>query len=175
MSNYKRVFEQNYSYFITVVTHQRNPILIDQIELLRDSFKEAKQHYAFNIEAIVILPDHFHLIISPQRAQAYPYIIKTLKQYFSMHCPAEAYQHIQQSASRIRKGYKPIWQKRYYEHTLRNEEDYRLRFDYIHYNPVKHGLVDKAIDWKHSSFHKYVKKGWYSEDWADFSAKYDYE
>ena len=72
MSNYKRVFEQNYSYFITVVTHQRNPILINQIDLLRDSFKEAKQHYAFNIEAIVILPDHFHMIISPERAQAYP-------------------------------------------------------------------------------------------------------
>jgi putative transposase len=175
MSNYKRVFEQNYSYFITVVTHQRNPILINHIDLLRDSFKEAKQCYVFNIEAIVILPDHFHMIISPERVQTYPYIIKTLKQYFSMHCPAEAYQHIQQSASRIKKGYKPIWQKRYYEHTLRDEEEYRQRFDYIHYKPVKHGLVEKTISWRHSSFHKYVKKGWYSEDWADFSTEHNYE
>ena len=175
MANYKRVFKQNHSYFITVVTHQRNSILIDHIDLLRASFREAKRCYAFSIEAIVILPDHFHMIISPERAEAYPYIIKTFKQYFSANCPVEAYQHIQQSASRIKKGYKPIWQKRYYEHTLRDDEDYRVRFDYIHYNPVKHQLVKRAVDWKYSSFHKYVRKGWYCNDWADFNTDSNYE
>ncbi len=115
------------------------------------------------------------MMISPKRVKSYPYIIKSLKQYFSQHCPNVAYRHIQQSVSRIKKGYKPVWQKRYYEHTIRNEEDYWLHFDYIHFNPVKHHLVDRANDWKHSSFHKFVDKGWYSKDWADFNEEHDFE
>ena len=79
MANYKRIFLDGYSYFITVVTHQRNPILIDNLELLRSAFKNSKSKYEYRIEAIVILPDHFHMIISPQNALEYPKIVSAIK------------------------------------------------------------------------------------------------
>ena len=109
MSNYKRVFEDGYSYYFTVVTHRRNPILIDNIELLRKSFAVSKQKYNYNIEAIVILPDHIHMIITPKCAKEYPYIIRTIKQFFSKHCPPKYYEEQEQSMSRQKEGYKPIW------------------------------------------------------------------
>jgi len=85
MANYKRIFMDGYSYFITVVTHQRNPILIDNIELLRESFRVSKLKYIYSIEAIVILPDHFHMIIKPEVSTDYPKIIRAVKYHFSRH------------------------------------------------------------------------------------------
>ena len=167
MANYRRVFKQGHPYFITVVTHSRNSILIDNIDLLRRSFQRVKWRYSFIIDAIVILPDHFHMIILPSDPYQYPHIIKDLKAYFSSHCPTKYYQHISQSASRIKKGY--------YEHTLRDAEDYRRHFDYIHYNPVKHQWVEKVKDWQYSSFHQYAKKGWYDNQWNDFNTDIDFE
>jgi len=164
-----------YSYFITVVTHQRNPILIDNIELLRKSFDHSKQKFQYNIDAIVILPEHFHTIITPQNADDYPYIIRSIKQYFSEHCEERYYEHLYQSDSRHQKGYKPVWQKRFFEHTIRDEKDYRVRLDYIHYNPVKHDHVTKVSDWEFSSFSKFVDKGFYDPNWGDFDANIDFE
>jgi len=175
LANYKRVFEEGYSYFITIVTQGRNPILIDNIDLLRQSFKHAKSKFDFDIDAIVILPEHLHTIITPSNANEYPKIISTLKRHFSKHCPQEAYAHIHQSNAREASGYIPVWQKRFYEHTIRNEKDFRLHLEYIHYNPIKHGLVNQAKDWEYSSFDKYVKMGWYDEDWGDFDNNIDLE
>jgi putative transposase len=109
MSNYKRIFIDGYSYFITIVTHERNPILIKNIALLRESFYISKQKYEYKIDAIVILPEHLHMIISPQYAKDYPHIIRTIKQNFSKHCPSEDYAYLFQSKSRERKGYSLIW------------------------------------------------------------------
>ena len=154
MAKYKRIFLDGYSYYLTVVTHQRNPILIDNIELLRESFRESKRQYPYKIEAIVVLPEHFHLIMSPQNAKDYPHIIRTIKQYFSKHCEAKYYEHLEQSVSRHKEGYKPIWQKKYYEHTIRDEKDFDEKMNYIHNNPIKHGYVENIKDWKYSSsFH----------------------
>jgi putative transposase len=175
MSNYKRVFEDGYCYFLTIVTHQRNAILIDNIDLLREAFKHSKNKYPYHIDAIVILPDHIHMIINPEHAIEYPKIVSTMKQYFSKHCDPLYYQHLSQSSSRTKAGYKPIWQKKYYEHTIRNKEDYTVRLNYIHYNPVKHGYVGKVNDWKYSSFQRYVAKGYYSSEWGDFDNKINYE
>lgn len=154
MSNYKRVFEDGYSYYLTVVTHRRNPILIENIELLRKSFAVSKQKYDYNIEAIVILPDHFHMIITPRCTKEYPYIIRTIKQFFSKHCPKKYYEDVEQSMSRHSEGYKPVWQKRYYEHTIRNERDYKVKLEYIYANPIKHGYVETIDDWKYSSYRR---------------------
>jgi putative transposase len=99
MPNYKRIFLNGYSYFLTVKTYQNNPILIKNIQLLRKSFKEAKSKYAFKIEAIVILPNHIHMIITPNQAEDYPHIIRTIKTYFSRHCNPQYYQHLFQSQS----------------------------------------------------------------------------
>jgi len=154
MADYKRVFLDGYSYFITVVTHQRNSILIDNIDLLRQSFAISKAKYAYSIDAITILPDHFHTIITPKNANDYPKIIRAIKYHFSQHLDPKYYAHIEQSRSRNRRGNKPIWQKRFYEHTIRNEKDWYLQMDYIKHNAVKHGLVENAKDWKYSSFNQ---------------------
>ncbi len=173
--NYKRLFLKNYPYFITVVTHQRNPILIENIDLLRESFKYAKTKFDFDIEAIVILPDHFHLIIELDNPKEYSKIIGVIKSYFSKNCDTKYYEHLQQSYSREKQNYKPIWQKRFYEHTIRDERDLKLRLDYIHFNPVKHSLVSSVSDWEYSSFHKFVKLGEYDKEWGDFDSEIDFE
>ena len=142
MSNYKRIFMDGYSYFITVVTHGRNPILIENIALLRESFHVSKQKYAYKIDAIVILPDHFHMIITPKHADEYPHIIRVIKQHFSKHCSKRDYAHLYQSWSREKKGYSLIWQKRFYEHTIRDEKDYVRCLEYIRNNPLKHKYVE---------------------------------
>ncbi len=118
MSNYKRLFLDDYCYFFTVVTYKRNPILINTIHLLKQSFKKAKNNFDFNIIAITVLPDHFHMIIKINQSTDYPKIIGTMKRYFSKNCPEKHYKHLSQSPSREQQKYKPIWQKRYYEHTI---------------------------------------------------------
>jgi len=175
MPRYRRLFLEGYSYFLTVVTHERNPILIENIELLRESFRHSKQKYEYEIDAIVILPEHFHTIITPTNPKDYPLIIRAIKQHFSKHCEEKHYKHLMQSQSRNTKGYKPIWQKRFYEHTIRDEKDYKLRLDYIHYNPIKHKLVDRVKDWNYSSFTQFVKSGVYDKNWGDFDATIDFE
>jgi len=175
MAKYRRVFENGYSYFLTVVTYQRNPILIDNVELLRKSFQYSKAEYQYSIDAIVILPEHFHIIITPKIANEYSLIIKDTKSYFSKYCDEKYYNHLYQSTSRIRQGYKAIWQKRFYEHTIRDEKDYKVRLDYIHFNSIKHKFVDRVKDWKYSSFDKFVNSGVYNENWGDFNASIDFE
>ena len=167
MANYRRIFLDNYSYFLTIVTYQRNPILIDHIELLRESFRYAKSKFDFAIDAIVVLPDHLHMICTLDEATHYPKIISSIKRYFSQRCPEEAYAHLFQSASRKAKGYLPVWQKRYYEHTIRDERDFRARLEYIHYNPIKHGYVQRVSRWEYSSFDRYVALGNYDKEWGD--------
>jgi len=157
MSNYKRIFINGYSYFITVVTHQRHPILVDNIELLRESFRVSKSKFVYTIEAIVILPDHFHMIITPEDVKEYPKIIQGIKYHFSRYIEPKYYEALEQSNSRDKRGLKPIWQKRYYEHTIRDEKDFREKLQYMYHNPVKHHHVDSAKDWKYSSFAFHAK------------------
>lgn len=152
MSNYKRIFLNGYSYYLTVVTHQRNPILLDNIGLLRESFRMSKTKYRYSIDAIVILPDHFHMIITPDIPTEYPKIIRSIKYHFSKHLDKSYYAHLEQSLSRQKRGSKAIWQKRYYEHTIRNEKDYREKLTYMYHNPVKHQYVTDANTWEYSSF-----------------------
>ena len=175
MPNYKRVFANGYSYFLTVVTYQRNPILIKNIDLLKKSFEYSKTKYQYKLEAVVILPEHFHIIITPNIATEYPKIIQSIKYYFSKHCNPKYYNHITQSTSRTKENYKPIWQKRYYEHTIRDENDLKIRLNYIHYNPIKHNMVTNVKDWRYSSFEKYVNSGYYEINWGNFDINIDFE
>ena len=154
MPTYRRVFKDGYTYFLTVNTYQRHPILIEHIELLRESFKVSKRKFNYTIDAIVILPDHFHLLITPQKATDYPKIIGTIKSYFSRHC--NKYDNKEQSFSRHKKRYKAIWQKKYYEQTIKNEKDLALHLEYIYNNPLKHGLVENSEEWIYSSFYKRI-------------------
>ena len=154
MSNYKRIYLQNHSYYLTVVTQNRIPLLIDNIELLRDSFRRSKKRYDYVINAIVILPDHIHMILTPQNPKDYSKIIALIKRSFSygldMQIKEESKFNL--SASSYRRNLSGVWQKRFYEHTIRDEKDYAKILDYIKTNPIKHGLVNNIDDWKYSSF-----------------------
>lgn len=163
---YKRVYIQNSCVHIVVVTYNRNCLLINNIDLLRESFKNAKSFFDFEIVATCILPDHFHLILKPKDINEYPKIITAIKYYFSknfgdvgVETPTYGYNN---------KGEKGIWQRRYFEHTIIDEDDLNNHLDYIHYNPVKHEYVKNVKDWEFSSFEKFVNSNNYDVNWGRF-------
>lgn len=175
--NYKRLFIQGSYVFLTVVTHNRKPILINNIELLRKAFKNTKKNYNFEIFAIVILPEHFHVILNPQNIHDYPKIMSSIKHYFSRNfndvgqvCPTYQKANLNKSQNiypcPTYDRNKLIWQRRYWEHTIRDEEDLYKHLDYIHYNPVKHGHTQNVKDWAFSSFEKFVEQQNYDINWG---------
>jgi len=171
MPNYRRLFIENSYVFITVVTNKRMPLLIDNVELLRKSFKHAMLTYKFDLFACAILPDHMHLIIIPEKIEEYPKIIRAIKYNFTQKFNAGGiaippYAN-NQSTTGLPSGKKQkIWQNRYFEHTIRNETDLNNHLDYIHYNPIKHGYVKAVKDWEFSSFDNFVKMKNYDESWG---------
>ena len=127
----------------------------------------------FEIEAMVVLPDHLHCMWTlPEGDADFSERWRRIKGRFSRQCVAEYQQPV--SVSRSRKGEKAVWQRRFWEHQIRDEVDFSNHVDYIHYNSVKHGLVGTPRDWPYSSFHKYVCDGIYPEDWgAEISPNLD--
>jgi putative transposase len=165
---YRRFYQPGARYFFTVVTANRKPLLIDNIERLRAAFKICKQRHPFEIEAVVVLPDHLHTIWRlPEGDDDFSKRWMVIKRYFSIGLP-----QAETSLSKIKKREKGIWQRRFWEHYIRNETDWRRHMDYIHFNPVKHGYVDKPSDWPYSSFVKAVEQGWYE---ANIIIKDDFE
>ena len=163
MSNYRRVFIQNSYVFLTIITHKRRPILVENIELLRNAFRNVKELYAFEIVACVVLPEHLHLILSPEKIENYPKIISSIKHSFSRSLDIKVNDL---SESKIKKREKGVWHRRYFEHTIIDENDLNKHLDYVHYNPAKHGLVADTKDWEYSTFHKFVKNNMYDESWG---------
>ena len=161
--NYKRVFVPNSYVHLIIVAYNRKDIFVENIELLRDSFKNAKQFFDFEIIAICVLPNHIHMILNPNNIQEYPNIITSIKYYFSRHydvgveTPSYGY---------VNKGEKGVFQRRYVEHTICSQEELNNHINYIHYNPVKHGYVKNVKDWKYSSFHKLVEDKFYDKNWG---------
>ena len=135
MSNYKRMYLQGYDYvFFTIVTNNRENILIENIDLLRESFNNALDNFEFNIIAICVMQNHLHLILKLKNIKEYPKIIYSIKFYFSQRLN----KNNKISESKLKKGEKGIWQRRYWEHTIRDEKDLYTHLDYIHYNSMKH-------------------------------------
>ena len=132
MSNYIRYFEQNRFVFITVVTFKRNPILTENIELFKKSYKAVKDKYCFENMGLVILPDHFHLLLKPQNIEEYPQIISLLKVQFSKNIDPKYLVPIQThlTQSKIQKREKGVWQRRYWAHIIWDEKDFQKHFDY---------------------------------------------
>ncbi|MEI8128687.1 MAG: transposase [bacterium] len=168
MPEYRRLKLPHHPVFITIVTFNRNPILIKNIQLLRESFKVAKQKHIFEIFASVVLPDHMHLILNLDDLSDYSSIISLVKSNFSKNIDENELLNIKEqlTASKIKKREKGVWQRRFIEHTIRDKKDLYNHLNYIHYNPVQHGLVKNARDWEYSSFQKFVKKKWYEVDWG---------
>jgi len=156
MMDYRRVFVPGGSYFFTVVTFERKPILKDEeaIFLLKNAFRRTQNKYPFRIDALVILPDHLHTIWTlPQNDIKYPLRWNLIKGYFTKNWMHTKSHNV--STSRIHRREKEVWQRRYWEHYISDEKDFLEHMDYIHSNPVKHGLVDDPFKWKYSTIHKY--------------------
>lgn len=125
------------------------------------------EKHPFKVEAICLLPDHLHCIWKlPPDDYDYPKRWRLIKAKFSRLYLKAGGEEGFRNDSRNMKKERAIWQRRYWEHTIKDEEDFARHFDYIHYNPVKHGYVKKAADWKWSSFHRYLRLGYFDEDWG---------
>ena len=164
MTNYRRNFLYGGSFFFTVnLAERRLRLLTTHIDLLRRAFRDVRRRHPFDIQAIVVLPDHLHAVWTlPEDNSDFALRWRLIKTIFSRSVPVDE----RVSASRAGKGERGIWQRRYWEHTLRDEGDLARHVDYIHFNPVKHGHVERVKDWPYSSFHRMAKLGIYPLDWA---------
>jgi len=165
MPDYRRAWHPGGTYFFTVnlLHRQGNDLLTRHIALLRQSIRSVRERHPFHIHGWVVLPEHLHCVIElPQGDADFATRWRLIKMQFSKEMP-----HGEKlSAVRIRRGERGIWQRRYWEHLIRNEEDCRAHMDYVHINPVKHGLVKRVADWPYSTFHHLVAEGVYPLDWT---------
>ena len=161
MSEYHRTFAPGGCFFFTVVTHRRQPHFANEnnVKRLREAFVRVKAKHPFIIDAIVILPDHLHTLWQlPDGDSNYSLRWRLIKHYVSTGLQTDT----------NHRDEKQVWQRRFWEHTITDERDWRNHMDYIHYNPVKHGYVHSPADWKSGSFSRAVDIGWYDNDWGAF-------
>lgn len=164
MTNYRRNVLAGGTYFFTVnLMDRRSRLLIENIGLLRAACRYVRRRHPCGTDAIVVLPDHMHVLWTlPPGDADFSTRWRLIKSMFSRSLPATE----PVSASRLRKGERGIWQRRYWEHTIRDERDFLHHADYIHFNPVKHGHVRRAVDWPYSSFRRMARLGVYPQDWG---------
>jgi putative transposase len=163
MVRYRRNRLEGGTYFFTLVAEdRRSTALVDHIAALRAAFRATRKERPFAIDAIVVLPDHLHAMLTlPQGDADFTGRWRRIKGHFSTALLAKG-TNIRRHAN----GELALWQRRYWEHTVRDENDFVRHIDYVHYNPVKHSLASRVRDWPHSSFHLFVRQGLLSEDWA---------
>ena len=152
-----------------MVTYRRRTILTvpESRATLREVIDRVKQRHPFTIDAWVLLPEHLHCIwILPPGDKDYSKRWGMIKAGFSKQAKDLFHHDEWMNASKTRRREVTIWQRRFWEHQIRDEEDYQKHMDYLHFNPVKHGLVKHVNDWPYSTFHRYMKKGVYPEDWC---------
>ena len=164
MPNYRRSRVPGGTYFFTVTLLDRSSkLLVTHVDALRECVTAVRVARPFHIDAWVVLPDHMHAVWTlPQGDDDYSSRWTAIKKAFTKAVPKSEYI----SPARAAKGERGIWQRRFWEHTIRNEHDYAAHVDYVHINPLKHGLVTRVADWPYSSFHRWVGRGDYPQDWA---------
>lgn len=160
MSDYRRALQPGGCFFFTVLTYGRQRLFdkVENIDRLREGFRRTMYRHSFTIDAIVMLPDHLHTIWQlPENDGDYSLRWRLIKHYLAAGI----------EATTNHRGEKLVWQRRFWEHLIRDEEDWRRHMDYIHYNPVKHGYAERPADWPWSSFDRAVERGWYTPDWGE--------
>ncbi|WP_426993559.1 REP-associated tyrosine transposase [Methylomonas sp. CM2] len=163
--DYRRIWHPGGTYFFTINLLQRkdNDLSVRHVQTLRESVKTVKANHPFEIHGWVVLPEHRHCVIElPANDSDYATRIRLIKIGFSKALPKIE----RRSAVRINRGERGIWQRRYWEHLIRDEADFQAHLNYIHFNPVKHGWVKQVKDWPYSIFHRWVKLGVYPLNWA---------
>jgi putative transposase len=166
---YRRNRVKGGTYFFTVtLKNRRSSLLIEHIDFLRKAVRQTRNDQPFQIDAWVVLPEHIHALWTlPMGDDNYSGRWSLIKSRFS------------RSVAKVRnltpnaKGEYNIWQRRFWEYTIRDDDDFSKHIDYIHYNPVKHGYVDKVRDWQYSTFHRYVEQGLYLPDWGSSEIRFD--
>lgn len=156
--NYRRYYTPNATVFITQVVFQREPFFADEERLaeLLTIIRNVKEFRPFIMLGYVFLPDHFHLLIRLTGESNFSQIMHSIKSYYS-----------QQHRKRLGvSGRLQVWQRRFHDHIIRDERDFASHLDYIHYNPVRHGLVTRPEDWPHSSFQYWKVRGAYPNQWG---------
>jgi len=154
----KRIYVPDAIYFVTAVTKNRQPLFKTEqnIQLLRQTLHQVKELYPFDMRGYGFLPDHFHLLFHATGETAVTQILHSTKRNFTIN-----YKKVHQISEPI-----SLWQRRFWDHVIRDEQDYLNHLHYIHYNPIKHGLVTKPEDYPHSSYNEYLKRGWYDIGWG---------
>jgi putative transposase len=152
---YRRAYVKGGCYFFTVnLADRKSDLLVQHIDLLRNAIKIVKENHPFTVNAIVVLPDHLHCIWTlPELDCNYSKRWMLIKRYFSLEISKT--ENINQA--RLKKRERGIWQRRFWEHVIRDERDYLNHIEYIHINPIKHGYVKDVKDWPYSSIHKIQK------------------
>jgi putative transposase len=168
MPNYRRAKTSGATYFFTVVTYRRQPILCldENRAVLKEVISKIALNHPFTVDAWVLLPDHLHCIWTlPKEDSDYSTRWALIKKEFTKSINQTATIDIP-NQSRIHHREGTVWQRRFWEHQIRDNIDYNNHMDYIHFNPVKHKLVEAPRDWPYSSFQRLVAQGLYEEDWG---------
>ena len=169
MPNYVRSIQKGGTFFFTVVTFSRRPILTTKQsrDILRDSISEVKSTHPFEIDAWILLPDHRHSIWTlPDSDHDFSKRWGLIKARFSKKAKRIFHREQWMNPSKTKHSESTIWQRRFWEHQIRDEADFNAHINYLHYNPVKHRLVKRVADWPYSTFHKFVRQGVYPMDWG---------
>jgi putative transposase len=168
MPTYVRWRESGATYFFTVVTYNRSRFLTTAAarQCLRQSILSVQEKWPFEMPVSVLLPDHLHCIWRlPEREDNYPLRWRRIKEMFTRSFLKLGGREARVSDSQRREQRRGYWQPRYWEHLIRNEEEYLAYRDYIHLNPVKHSLVREPEDWPWSSIHQHLRNGWLEPEW----------
>ncbi len=169
MPNYRRLTLPGSTYFFTQVTYQRRHWLCTEIarETLRVAINKVRQTYPFSIDAIVLLPDHLHCLWTlPPGDSDYATRWRLIKTFVTKHCASKLDLDTEITASRHKRKEGNLWQRRFWEHLIRHEEDFATHCDYIYYNPVKHDLCKASREWQFSSVHRFIAQGFYPKNWG---------
>lgn len=161
MTDYRRAKVEGATYFLTQITYLRQPWLCDALprQVLRQAIQSVRQNYPFGIEGFVLLPDHFHLLMSlPEGDNNFSERMRRIKGFVTRKIGHLPQFQPEPNLSREKRGEKYVWQRRFWEHCIRDERDFTNHLNYIHFNPVKHQLCEKPEDWQFSSIHRYQKK-----------------
>ena len=160
---YRRNRVEGGTYFFTVnLADRKRSLLVEHANALRNIVRVVRTELPFIIDAMVVLPDHWHAVWTlPPGDAAYTRRIRLIKARFTRHL-LRAGIHITKDA----RGEQQLWQKRFWEHTIRDDRDFEAHINYVHINPVKHGYVKRAVDWPHSTLHRYIREGVLPSDWA---------
>lgn len=169
MPNYRRAKEPGGTYFFTLVTFNRLPLFSNpkSRDILHNAWIDVQSRHPFDTIAVCLLPEHIHAIWElPENDDDYPMRWKEIKRIFTRDYICQLGPGGIRSESRQIQGEAAVWQRRYWEHTFFEQDDLNAHINYIHINPLKHGLVKRVSDWPWSSFHRYVRQGIYPVDWG---------